>query len=204
MRISLLLMIAALFTASAFAQQGSQSSDGDALIAKSRAVYDALKTKDVAGIKSLIADDFRIVSSERKLHERGELLGTAREGAVPTDVDEVPRAARGCELVRRSAAQPARAAVCGYRAVTDCDSQEDRPVVCAFDQVRPPSNEMVAPPSFPLIIRFGSCGSIHMMCVSPCGTRISVKVCPPSIERFTPRFMTYTVFSSVGSAVTAE
>ena len=82
MRISLLLMIAALFTASAFAQQGSQSSDGDALIAKSRAVYDALKTKDVAGIKSLIADDFRIVSSEGKLHERGELLGTAREGAV--------------------------------------------------------------------------------------------------------------------------
>ena len=82
MRISLLLLIAALFIAPAFAQQGSHNSDGDTLIAKSRAVYDALKWKDVAGIKSLIADDFRIVSSEGKLHERGELLGTAQEGAV--------------------------------------------------------------------------------------------------------------------------
>ncbi len=82
MKMTFRLLTVALLTASALAQTTSHNSDGDALIAKSRAVYDALKTKDVAGIKSLIADDFRIVSSEGKLHERGELLGAAQEGTV--------------------------------------------------------------------------------------------------------------------------
>jgi hypothetical protein len=82
MKTALPLLIAALFTTTAFGQTTFQNGDADALIAKSRAVYDALKTKDVAGIKTLIADDFRIVSSEGKLHERGELLGTAQEGSV--------------------------------------------------------------------------------------------------------------------------
>ena len=76
------LFIVALFTTSAFGQTAHQNSDADALIAKSRAVYQALKAKDVASLKTLTSDDFRIVSSEGKLHERGELLGAAQEGAV--------------------------------------------------------------------------------------------------------------------------
>ena len=61
--------------------------------------------------------------------------------------------------------------------------------------------EIVAPPSLPLMRRLGSLGSTHMMCVSPCGTRTGVNVRPPSMERCTVRFMTYTVFSFTGSAV---
>ncbi len=76
------LLIVALFTAAGLAQTTPQNGDADALIAKSRAVYQAVKTKDVAGLKTLTSEDFRIVSSEGKLHERGELLGAAQEGAV--------------------------------------------------------------------------------------------------------------------------
>jgi hypothetical protein len=82
MKITFPVMIVALFTASAVAQTTSQNGNSDVLIAKSRAVYQALRSKDVAGLKTLTSEDFRIVSSEGKLHERGDLLGAAQEGAV--------------------------------------------------------------------------------------------------------------------------
>src|SRR2546428_11906386 len=72
------------------------------------------------------------------------------------------------------------------------------------DQVAPPLNDTVAPPSFPSIIRFESRGSIHRTWQSPCGTRMRENVRPPSTERHVPRFSTDMVFSSTGSAVTKE
>ena len=72
------------------------------------------------------------------------------------------------------------------------------------DQLFPPSCDTVAPPSLPLISRSGSFGSTHMMCVSPWGTRMRENVLPPSMDRHTVRFITYSVFSFVGSAVTVE
>src|SRR2546422_2856531 len=52
--------------------------------------------------------------------------------------------------------------------------------------------------------RFESRGSIHRTWQSPCGTRMRENVRPPSTERHVPRFSTYMVFSSTGSAVTKE
>src|SRR5256885_16176768 len=53
-------------------------------------------------------------------------------------------------------------------------------------------------------MRRGSLGSIHRMWQSPWGTRMRENDLPPSTERHVPRFRTYMVFSSVGSAVTNE
>jgi hypothetical protein len=54
----------------------------DTLIANSRAVPQFMKAKDIEGLKILLADDFRIVGSDGRLHEKGEILGAAREGAL--------------------------------------------------------------------------------------------------------------------------
>src|ERR1051325_8614115 len=53
-------------------------------------------------------------------------------------------------------------------------------------------------------MRRGSLGSIHRMWQSPWGTRMRENDLPPSTERHVPRFRTYMVFSSVGSAATDE
>src|SRR5205823_2728835 len=53
-------------------------------------------------------------------------------------------------------------------------------------------------------MRRGSLGSIHRMWQSPWGTRMRANDLPPSTERQVPRFRTYMVFSSVGSAATDE
>ena len=68
--------------------------------------------------------------------------------------------------------------------------------------VAPRSRLTVAPPSFALINRLPSVGETHIWCVSPCGTRTIANVLPPSIERCTCRFITYTTSAFVGSAVT--
>lgn len=54
----------------------------DTLIAKSKAIPQLMKAKDVEGLKSLLADDLRIVGSEGRVHEKGEILGAAQEGAL--------------------------------------------------------------------------------------------------------------------------
>src|SRR5438477_9989530 len=53
-------------------------------------------------------------------------------------------------------------------------------------------------------MRRASLGSIHRMWQSPWGTRMRENDLPPSTERQVPRFRTYMVFSSVGSAATDE
>jgi len=50
------------------------------------------------------------------------------------------------------------------------------------DQVPPPLNVIVAPPSFPLIMRRESSGSIQRSWLSPCGARTVVYVLPPSTD----------------------
>lgn len=58
------------------AQQGEVSQ----LIAKSTAVHSLMKSKDVSGLKTLLADDFQSVGSEGKLHSRSDLLGDVQDG----------------------------------------------------------------------------------------------------------------------------
>ena len=67
--------------------QSTPPSDGSGplaqtLIAKSKSVLQDLKSKDVAALNALLSNDFRIVWSDGKLHEKGELLGAAQEGML--------------------------------------------------------------------------------------------------------------------------
>ena len=74
------------FCAAGLAQTASQPGTPDPLtemlIAKSRAVPQAVHGKDVKALNELLAADFKIVGSEGRLHDRGELLGAAQEGAL--------------------------------------------------------------------------------------------------------------------------
>jgi hypothetical protein len=65
---------------SGFTHAQAVNSLSDTLIAKSKAVPQLMKAKDVEGLKSLLADDLRIVGSEGRTHEKGEILGAAQEG----------------------------------------------------------------------------------------------------------------------------
>ena len=68
----------------------------------------------------------------------------------------------------------------------------DAIVFTAIDR-RVPESVMAAAlaPQIPLAyLRFGSAGSIHSVCVSPCWTSISLNVRPPSMDLSTVRFMT--------------
>jgi hypothetical protein len=74
------------FCAAGLAQTASQPGPPDPLaemlIAKSKAVPQAVHAKDVKALNELLAADFKIVGSEGRLHDRGELLGAAQEGAL--------------------------------------------------------------------------------------------------------------------------
>ena len=63
-------------------QRGTPDPLGEMLIAKSKAVPQAVHAKDVKALNELLAADFKIVGSEGRLHDRGELLGAAQEGAL--------------------------------------------------------------------------------------------------------------------------
>ncbi len=65
---------------SSFAHAQAVSSQTDTLIAKSKAIPQFMKAKDVEGLKRLLADDFRIVGSEGRIHGKGEILGAVQEG----------------------------------------------------------------------------------------------------------------------------
>jgi hypothetical protein len=76
------LFAAALYTcALAQAQPASSDPVAETLIAKSKAVPEAVHAKDVKSLSALLADDFHMVASEGHLRDRGELLGAAEEGA---------------------------------------------------------------------------------------------------------------------------
>jgi hypothetical protein len=64
------------------AQPGTPDLLAEMLIAKSKAVPQAVHAKDVKSLNELLAADFKIVGSEGRLHDRGELLGAAQEGAL--------------------------------------------------------------------------------------------------------------------------
>ncbi|HJT69608.1 MAG TPA: nuclear transport factor 2 family protein [Terriglobales bacterium] len=85
-----------IFSIASFAQSVPQSSDPDAqaLIAKSRAVLDAEKTKDVDALNNLLAEDFRSIDLAGDLSSRREMLGSAKEGFIKDFVFYEPQAFR--------------------------------------------------------------------------------------------------------------
>lgn len=83
---SAVLFFSLLMLPAAVAQSAQPSQDSDALaqqlIAKSKSVLQSVKSKDVTALNALLSNDFRIVWSDGKLHEKGELLGAAQEGML--------------------------------------------------------------------------------------------------------------------------
>ena len=81
----LLVLVITICATAAVAQAGSQTSNeplAESLIAKSRAISDALKSKDLDQLKALLAEDFRSVGSEGKPHTKADLLDSAKEGEL--------------------------------------------------------------------------------------------------------------------------
>jgi hypothetical protein len=78
------LAIMTFSSAAVFAQSSPRPQDPvtAALIAKSKSVIQAMKSKNAAALNAVVADDFRIVSSDGKVHGKGELLGAAQEGEL--------------------------------------------------------------------------------------------------------------------------
>jgi hypothetical protein len=75
-----------LLSTAALAQrsQGTEGSGSlvEALMEKSNEVYSLRKSKDVNGIKALLADDFEYVGGDGRLHHRDELLGDMQDGIL--------------------------------------------------------------------------------------------------------------------------
>jgi hypothetical protein len=67
-----------------FARAAAPSSDADpgAMIAKSKAVLEAIKAKDVETLDRLLADNFRSVDLAGDFGGRQEMLGSAHEGSL--------------------------------------------------------------------------------------------------------------------------
>jgi hypothetical protein len=80
------ILVSVLFAAGARAQtapsQANSGSLAQSLIAKSNSLHSLTKSKSVGALRSLLTDDFQNVSSDGKLHGRGELLGNAEDGAL--------------------------------------------------------------------------------------------------------------------------
>jgi hypothetical protein len=82
--------------ATCFAQAVSSSKDSDAQgqIAKSKAVLEAMKSKDAAALNGLLANDFRSVNMAGDFGNRGEMLGAAHEGFLKDFLFYDPQAFR--------------------------------------------------------------------------------------------------------------
>lgn len=85
-----------VFSAACFAQAAPQSSDAeaDALIVKSRAVLEAIKTKDPAALNSLLAQDFHSIDMAGDFGSRQEMLGAAKGGFIKDFLFYDPHAVR--------------------------------------------------------------------------------------------------------------
>ncbi|KTF08078.1 hypothetical protein MGSAQ_000426 [marine sediment metagenome] len=70
-----------------------------------------------------------------------------------------------------------------------------------LDHDSPPSKVTVAPPSLALIMFKLFSGFIHISWVSPWGRDLISKVLPPSMDLCSCTFITYRVFSSLGSTL---
>jgi hypothetical protein len=83
---SAVLFLTLLMLPAAVAQSAPPSADSSSLAqqltAKSKAVLQNMKSKDVTALNALLSNDFRIVWSDGKLHEKSELLGAAQEGML--------------------------------------------------------------------------------------------------------------------------
>jgi len=91
-----LLASVMVFCAASFSQATPPTSDTDAqgLIAKSKAVLEAMKSKDDAALNGLLANDFRSVNMAGDFGNRGEMLGAAHEGFLKDFLFYDPQAFR--------------------------------------------------------------------------------------------------------------
>jgi hypothetical protein len=96
MRPFALLASFVIFCAACFAQSTPQANDPDAqaLIAKSKAVLEAVKAKDPAALNGLLADDFRSVDVAGDFGSRQEMIGAAHEGFLKDFLFYEPQAFR--------------------------------------------------------------------------------------------------------------
>jgi hypothetical protein len=78
------------------AQSSPQSTDPEAqgLVAKSRAVLEAEKTKDVSALNNVLAEDFRSIDLAGDSSSRKEMLGAAQEGYLKDFLFYEPQAFR--------------------------------------------------------------------------------------------------------------
>lgn len=88
MRLALKVLTSVAFCCGTLSAQSAQQAPAQEnplaqeLIAKSKSIYQAVKSKDTQMLNSLLAPDFHIVWSDGKEHGKGELVGTAEEGSV--------------------------------------------------------------------------------------------------------------------------
>ena len=82
MKSFVLLASVMIFCAASFAQAAPPASDPDAqaLVAKSKAVLEAIKSKDAAMLNGLLANDFRSVDMAGDFGSREGMLGAAQGG----------------------------------------------------------------------------------------------------------------------------
>lgn len=84
-----------VFSAASFAQATpSNDADSQALIAKSKAVLEAIKAKDPAALNALLAEDFHSIDMAGEFGSRQEMLGAAQGGFIKDFMFYEPRAVR--------------------------------------------------------------------------------------------------------------
>lgn len=110
--------------------QSSQSAESSGSLAqvlmeKSNEVHSLRKSKDVNGIKSLLADDFGYVGGDGRLHHRDELLGDMQDGTL-----------RDFKLYGPEAVQvDASAALLTYNAILDMREGDDPGMAPRYQKV---------------------------------------------------------------------
>jgi hypothetical protein len=87
---------AIIFCAASWGQTAAPSSDPDAqsLIAKSQAVLEAIKMKDVKTLNDLLAENFHSIDLAGDSGNRREMLGSAQEGFLKDFLFYTPQAFR--------------------------------------------------------------------------------------------------------------
>ncbi|HZR55524.1 MAG TPA: nuclear transport factor 2 family protein [Terriglobales bacterium] len=78
------ILLIIFISVTAFTQSASHSSTPleDALLANTRAIHEAQKTKNADLLKRILSDDFVEVGSEGHLHPRAEFVEEARDGEL--------------------------------------------------------------------------------------------------------------------------
>lgn len=84
-----------VFSAASFAQAAPSSDvDSQALIAKSKAVLEAMKTKDAAALNMLLAEDFHSINMAGDFGSRQEMQEAAQGGFIKDFMFYEPRTVR--------------------------------------------------------------------------------------------------------------